>query len=132
MYHTLNQRSTETASRVVVLAYLGEVSLRVHSPSRTISRCRVGIASPSRLGRRCPSITSLSVSCASNVIGDTLLAPTLPSKKMFSDERSEFILKGINSQFPNRVLKKFSDPKKIFLPPGGCTSLSIKNSPYKE
>jgi hypothetical protein len=131
VYHTLTQCSTES-DRGVMFAYLDEVSLRVHSPSRTISSGIVGIASPSRLSRRCPSITSLSVSCASNAIGDTLPAPRLPSKKRFSDERSEFILKGIDSYTSIRVLKKFSDPKKIFLPPGATASLPIKKFPYKE
>jgi hypothetical protein len=130
VYHTLTQRSTESDRGV--FAYLGEVSLRVHSTSRTICRCRVGIISPPRLGRLGPSITSLSASCASNVIGVTLLGPRLPGEKRFSDERSEFHLKGIDSYASIRVLKKFSDPKKIFLPPGGSPSLPIKNSPYKE
>ena len=131
MYHTLNQRSTES-DWVVVFAYLDEDKGSAGSTSRTISNSLVGIASPSRFRRRGPSITSLSVSRASNVRGATLPAPRLPGKKMFSDERSEFILKGIDSQFPNRVLKKFSDPKKIFLPPAATASLPIKNSPYKE
>jgi hypothetical protein len=115
-----------------MFAYLDEDKVSAGSTSRAISSSLVGIASPSRLGRLGLSITSLSVSCASNVRGDTLLAPRLPGKKRFSDSRSEFILKGIDSQFPNRVLKKFSDPKKIFLPPGAAASLPIKNSLYKE
>jgi hypothetical protein len=132
VYHTLNQRSTKSASRVVVFAYLDEDKVSAYRASRTISRGRIGIASPSRLGRRCPSITSLSITRASNAIGDTLLPPRLPGKKMFLDERSEFHLKGIGFYASIRVLKKFSDPKKIFLPPGGRSSLPIKNSPYKE
>lgn len=131
MYHTPNHRSTES-DRLVVFAYLDEDRGSAGSTSRAISDSIVGIASPSRLRRIGPSITSLSASCAFNVRGVTLLAPRLPGKKMFSDERSEFILKGIDSQFPNRVLKKFSDPKKIFLPPAATASLPIKNSPYKE
>lgn len=131
MYHTLNQCSTES-DRVVVRAYLDADKVSAGSTSCAISSSLVGIASPSCLRRRGLSITSLSVSCASNVRGVTLPAPRLPGKKMFSDERSEFILKGIDSQFPNRVLKKFSDPKKIFLPPAATASLPIKNSPYKE
>jgi hypothetical protein len=51
---------------------------------------------------------------------------------MFLDERSEFHLKGIGSYASIRVLKKFSDPKKIFLPPGAAASLPIKKFPYKE
>jgi len=131
VYHTLNQRSTES-DRGVMFAYLGEDKVSAYRASRTISSNLVGIASPSRLCRLGPSITSLSVSCASNAIGATLLPPWLPGKKMFLDERSEFHLKGIDSQFPNRVLKKFSDPKKIFLPPGATASLPIKKFPYKE
>ena len=131
MYHTLNQCFTKQ-DLVGLFAYLDADKGSADSTSRAISSILVGIASPSRLRRIGPSITSLSVSRASNVRGVTLLAPTLPSKKMFSDERSEFILKGIDSQFPNRVLKKFSDPKKIFLPPAATASLPIKNSPYKE
>jgi len=131
VYHTPNQRSTES-DRVVVFVYLGEASLRVRSPSRAISRGRVGIASSARLGRLGPSITSLSASHTSNARGDTLLPPALPSKKKFFDERSEFHLKGIVSYTSIRVLKKFFDPKKIFLPPAAAPPLSIKNSPYKE
>jgi hypothetical protein len=131
VYHTLNHRFTKSDS-VVVFAYLDDDKGIARSTSRTISSILVGIASPSRLGRLGPSITSLSVSHASNVKGATLPAPRLPGEKRFSDERSEFILKGIDSQLPNRVLKKFSDPKKIFLPPAATASLPIKNSPYKE
>ena len=131
MYHTLNQRSTKS-DRVVVRAYLDDDKVSARSTSRTISDSIVGIASPSRLRCLGPSITSLSVSHASNVRGTTLPAPRLPGKKMFSDERSEFILKGIDSYTSIRVLKKFSDPKKIFLPPATTASLPIKNSPYKE
>ena len=131
MYHTLNQRFTKQ-DRVGLFACLDEDKVSAGSMSLAISDSLVGIASPSRLRRLGLSITSLSVSCASNVRGATLPAPRLPGKKMFSDERSEFILKGIDSQFPNRVLKKFSDPKKIFLPPAATASLPIKNSPYKE
>lgn len=131
MYHTLTQRSTES-DWVGLFAYLDEDKVSAESTSRAISSSIVGIASPARLRCLGLSITSLSVSRASNVRGATLPAPTLPGKKMFSDERSEFILKGIDSQFPNRVLKKFSDPKKIFLPPAATASLPIKNSPYKE
>ena len=132
MYHTLNQRSTKSASQVVVFAYLGEVSLRVGSPSRTISSNLIGIVPPPRSRCLGPSITSLSITRASNAIGDTLPSPWLSGEKMFLDERSEFHLKGIDSYTSNRVLKKFSDPKKIFLPPGATASLPIKNSPYKE
>ena len=131
MYHTLTQRSTES-DRVGVFAYLDEDKVSAYRASRTISSSLVGIIPPPRLCRLGPSITSLSITRASNVRGDTLLPPWLPGEKMFSDERSEFILKGIDSHTSNRVLKKFSDPKKIFLPPGGSPSLPIKNSPYKE
>lgn len=131
MYHTLNHRFTKQ-DRVVVRDYLDEDKVSAGSTSRAISSILVGIVSPARLRRLGLSITSLSVSRASNVRGATLPSPSLPGKKMFSDERSEFILKGIDSQFPNRVLKKFSDPKKIFLPPAATASLPIKNSPYKE
>ena len=131
MYHTLNQCSTES-DRGVMFAYLDEDKGSAYRPSRPISSGIVGIASPSRLCRLGPSITSLSITHTSNAIGATLLAPTLPGKKRFSDERSEFILKGIDSYTSNRVLKKFSDPKKIFLPPAATASLPIKNSPYKE
>lgn len=131
MYHTLNQRSTES-DRVGVFAYLGEDKVSAYRASRTISRRRVGIASPSRSRRLGPSITSLSITRASNAIGDTLPSPWLSGEKMFLDERSEFHLKGIDSYASIRVLKKFSDPKKIFLPPGAAASLPIKKFPYKE
>ena len=132
MYQTLNQCSTEAASRVVVFAYLDEDKVSAYRASRPISSRRVGSASASCCRRRCPSITSLSVPRASNVIGHTLLRSQEKSKKMFFDERSEFHWTGIGSYASIRVLKKFSDPKKIFLPPGDCSSLPIKNSPYKE
>ena len=131
MYHTLNQCSTES-DWVGLFAYLDDDKGSAGSTSRTISSSIVGIASPSRLRRLGPSITSLSASRASNVRGATLPSPRLPGKKMLSDERSEFILKGIDSYTSIRVLKKFSDPKKIFLPPAATASLPIKNSPYKE
>jgi hypothetical protein len=132
VYHTLNQRSTESASRVVMFAYLDEDKGCAGSTSRAISSSLVGIASPSRLGRLGPSITSLSITRASNVRGGTLLPPVRGYINIDLHERSEFHLKGIDSQFPNRVLKKFSDPKKTFLPPADCTSLPIKKFPYKE
>lgn len=132
MYHTLNQCSTK--SSVGVFAYLGEDKVSADSASRPISRRIVGIASPSRLGRRGLSITSQSVSRASNVRGHTLPSSRPKGKKIFIYERSEFYLKlkGTDSYTSNRVLKKVFDPKKIFLPPAAAASLPIKNSPYKE
>lgn len=75
-----------------------------------------------------PLLNSLTVARINNLMGCLVHRVRGGKYKMNLDSRSEFHLDRRVSESPIRFLKKFFDPKKIFLPPLRSLHLYIKNS----